>query len=674
MKIMNDFFNPKSVAIVGVSKDDTKIGTVIYKNLIKADYKGDIYIVNPKYDSLYGRKCYKSLTDVAKPIQTVCIAIPAQFVLETVKECASIDVQNIVVISAGFGERSKEGKELERDILKVCQDNKMQILGPNCLGFISTPCVNLSFAQGMPIKGNIAFMSQSGAVCTAILDRALTDNLGFSHFVSMGNKIDIDELTLLKSWLIDDNVKVIGGYIEEICCGKEIIDLYRQHVYTSSNPKPFVLIKPGRNEQSKKAIGLHTGAMAGDYISAKTALNQAGIIMAQSDKELYNALRSFAWSKKPLGDSIAVITNAGGVGIMAMDKLIDQGLKIASFGNETVQKLTKAMPGTLSENGIVDVLGDADALRYGQVCEIVADDANVDAVIVILTPQFVTQVSESAKEIVKCQSKSKIPIIPIFICSYSSEDIWKLFIENKIAAYDNLDDAITTLSNQLQFVHRSNLIKRGGLPTIISTSKEPSQQEIEKMLIESGVKIPRQIICEEFDDAAAFAHGKYPIVIKAPNEVIMHKTDKKAIFANIKSADELSVLFRKIKQLSPSVLVQEQISFKHEFFIGAVRDQFGGALLFGQGGIYTEIKADIARICIPATIDDIIIALEQTKIWKILHGVRGESKMNTEGILKAILGVQRIMMRYDKVVGIDLSPLLVSTDGLFAVDIKIVNN
>lgn len=710
---VNSIFNPQSVAIVGVSNQPDKIGSVIYRNLLDANYQGRIYLVNPKYTTLYGKQSYKSLKTIKGKIELVCICIPAPFVLNIVKECVKIKVKNIIIISAGFKETGKDGAILEKQIVELANKNGIRILGPNCLGMIATATkINLSFAQGTPIEGNIAFLSQSGAFCTAILDIALKDNLGFSHFVSIGNKADINEIELFEYWLNDNSVKVIGAYLEEIEKGYELMNLYNKHHQDSkdSDVKPIVLVKAGKTEQAQKAIMSHTGSMAGNYESIAVALKQNGIIEVQSTKDLYNVMKFFSWMKPIKGKRVAIVTNAGGLGIITTDELIKNGFEIAKLSPKTISNLRSFLPSASSIGNTIDILGDANGERYEKAIKAVEKDKGVDSIIVLLTPQFVTEIDETAQAIVNISQTSNIPIIPIFFIRESMFEIFEYFNLHKIMSFDEVTEAVTTMKyvfdyearlKDLSQNHTTNLglcisprNKNQLLNHIRKIKSNPHIKTLpnnltEELAKEVGLNIAPQKICYSIEEAIDFAQDLYPVVIKAPNELIPHKTDYKALYVNIRNKQELSEKFNLLmknltihtKVKKPYVLIQKQLKYEEEFFIGAIRNGapevyktgkgWGHLLVFGKGGIYTEIFNDTGMASVIASKKAITKALMATKTYKILEGARGKAPLPINKIIDTILAVQKLVWMYPEIQSIDINPLLIDAKKVYAVDIKI---
>ena len=358
---LNPLFHAQSIAIIGVSSEPQKIGSVILKNLRDGGYAGKIFPVNPKYPTLYDLPCFPSLLAIQDNVDCACISIPAEYVKQAVMDAATKKVKSIVIITAGFGEKGAEGKALEKEIAQIAKDANIHILGPNCLGFMNlNDNINLSFAATTPAKGDIALISQSGAICTAMLDIAAKDMLGFSYVISVGNKADLSENQLLSYLLEDTKTNVIGAYLEDVHQGKELVDLYS----STRNAKPLIVIKPGTSEAGKKAIGSHTGAITGSTITFKTALAQKGIIEAQTLEEFYSLLQCFSLCKPLTGANIVIVTNAGGPGILTTDAVSAAGLNLATISEQTKATLKGMLPAEASVLNPIDILGDARADRF----------------------------------------------------------------------------------------------------------------------------------------------------------------------------------------------------------------------------------------------------------------------------------------------------------------------
>jgi acetate---CoA ligase (ADP-forming) len=703
---MKDFFYPKSIAIVGTSENPEKLGTMILNNLLKGGFEGEVYPINKKSKEISGLKVHKKVSDIPKKVDLVCIVVPALHVLNVVRDCAKKKVKGIVIISAGFKETGKEGKILEGKITAIAKKYKIRILGPNCLGFINNfNKTNLSFAANKPLKGNIAFFSQSGAFCTAILDMSIPKNLGFSYFVSIGNKADINEIDLFNYYLEDSKVKVISAYLEDIVDGSKLIQNYEQ----SKNKKPIIILKAGQTDESKKAIESHTGSIAGSIEMFRTGIKQAGIIEAHNTRQLFNYMMMFSWSKPLLGKKIAIVTNAGGPGIIATDSIIRNGFEMSKIPENVQITLKKFLPPESSVANPIDVIGDATAERYRYPIELLAQSKDVDAIIVLLTPQLVTQIEETTKLILTAVQLYNKPIIPVFLGKKYIASGLQRFFDNKMPAFTEIDDAIISLKalrdyhvhvkdyskeetkkkwKKLDFKKEGNFSKELRKFTTSETKTVPDKLT-EDIASEIGFTLPKQIITKEFDKILEFAEDNYPIVLKVGNEVLAHKTDFKGIYLGITNEKELKKnhkklekdIYKLLKLDTFTMIAQEQLSPEVEFFIGAHRDGnaevydpeipgFGHLIVFGQGGIYTEIYKDFGYVLVPASKNDIRRGLAKTKIYQILKGARGQKPLNIEKIINQIYAVQKLTLLYPEIVSIDINPLIVTKNDVVAVDVK----
>ncbi len=707
MSDLDFLFKPKSVAIVGVSEDPIKLGSVLMSNLIKAGYEGEIYPVNPKYQELMGLKVYPSIASIPTDVDLVCVVVPPQFVKGILEESGTKNVKGAVIITAGFKEVGDEGIKLENEIQEVATKNNIRILGPNCLGaIIPGSKVNVSFAASKPKDGNIAFLSQSGAFCTAILDMSLEKNLGFSHFISFGNKADINENDLIENWIADDSVKVIGGYIEEISAGHKLTEMYT----ASKAKKPLIILKPGESQEAQKAISSHTGSMAGSIQTFKTAMEQSGIVVATEVNQMFNMMMSFSWSVLPKGNRVAIITNAGGPGIIATDAIMNHGLKMAEISEETKAKIKPFLPVTASLHNPVDVIGDALAERFKAPIDVLIEDENVDAILIILTPQLVTQVEDTAKLIINSAKISKKPIYPVFLGGkYVSFGLQRLYDEN-IPAFRYIKDAVDVieamykysnyLSQNFEALHTAKqetmkLVSTGKYKAEVEacTTKETTalpEKLVAMLAEEAGIELPKQVVSTSLEQGLEFAKPIFPVVLKATTDVIAHKTEKKALYLNIASDEDFRAAYTELETMirtefnvaTPTILIQEQIKAEEEIFIGANRDGgsnvyekdmpgFGHLIAFGKGGIYTEVYKDINYALVPATRETMLTNLKKTKIMKIVEGARGKGPLALEKLLDVIEAVQKMVLMYPEIESLDINPILLTQTRAVTVDLKI---
>jgi len=434
------FFNPGSVAIVGASQTAGKVGYEVLTNMIAGSYKGKIFPVNKKATTIEGLKCYPSLESIGQIPDLVIIILPAKIVPSIMQECAKTGVKSVIVITAGFKEVGEEGRKLEQQITQTAKQAGIRIIGPNCLGVI-VPANNLnaSFAGDLPRNGAIGYLSQSGALLAAILDMANAKGIGFSKLISIGNKADIDELDIMKSLGDDPNTQVIAGYLESIEDG----NIFVREAERISHSKPIILIKSGGTSAGAKAASSHTGSLAGTETAYEAVFERSGIIRCNSIKEQFDYAQAFANQLLPAGSSVAVITNAGGPGIMAADAIEKQGLTFAKLADETVEKLASYLPPAANLYNPIDILGDALADRYEFALAAVLDDPNVDIVLILLTPQAMTESTATAKAIIKVsQQKKQKPVLACFLGARKVEEGVKVLQSGKIPQYDSPESAV----------------------------------------------------------------------------------------------------------------------------------------------------------------------------------------------------------------------------------------
>ncbi len=690
---------PKSVAIVGVSQEKEKIGRVIYDNVLNGGYSGKVYPVNPKYKDIEGKTCYPDLLSIGGNVDMVCIVIPSQFVESTIDDCIEKKVESVIIISAGFKETGQEGKELEERIAKKLQEAGIRLFGPNTLGIINNSIdLNLSFARENPGKGSTAFISQSGAFCTAILDLALRDNIGFSKVISIGNKADISENELIEYLQKDKDSNSIAIYLEEFKDGKDFVEI------AQNSSKPMIIIAPGSSQKGKEAISSHTGSLATSYDTTLAAIKKGNLIKVESSEELFDCIKIIASNKLPKGKGVAIVTNAGGPGIMATDFTEKFGLTIAEIGEKTKEKLSKYLPLQSNINNPIDILGDALLDRYEYTINTLIEDIAVDCVVVVLTPQLVTDISGVAKSIVDIQKQTSKPIFSCFLGGKDIEDGHQILRSYGMFVSNNIEDSIRLISMITNYVIAKNnhsVRKVSDLQTkgrhrkaLIEELRDDvtvlSDELTFKIAKEVGIHLPAQLITANINDAIEFSSKHFPVVIKATSKDIAHKTDFKGVFLDIRTISELQTKFEMLSQniqkatgkKSPDILIQEMIEPKLEFFIGANREGdskiyekdglgFGHLMAIGQGGIYTEIYKDIEHFLVPESIRNITNTLNATKVIKIIDGYRGKAALPKQKLIEMIDKVQRMLVTYPEIVSIDMNPVIITESRVVAVDLKI---
>lgn len=690
---------PKSIAVIGVSKEKNKIGSVIYSNVLESEYNGKIYPVNPKYKEIDGKTCYPDILSIGGAVDMVCIVIPAQFVSSVIDDCIKKKVQSVIIISSGFKETGPEGKEIEEEIAQKLKKSGIRLIGPNTLGIINNSInLNLSFARKNPGKGSTAFISQSGAFCTAILDMAIRDNIGFSKVISIGNKADINENELIEYLQKDKDTKSIAIYLEEFSDGKDFVEIAQKAT------KPMVIIAPGSSQKAKEAISSHTGSLATSYDTTLAAIKKANLIKVESSEELFDMIKVISQDKLPKGTGVGIITNAGGPGIMATDFVEQFNLEVAEIGEKTKDKLAKFLPIQSNINNPVDILGDALLDRYEYSIKTLLDDVSVHSLVVILTPQLITDIVGVAKCIVDIQKQTSKPIFSCFLGGNDVDDGNKILRAYGMYVSNNLEDSVRLISKITHFEMQerdggirktSDLTLKGKYRKEIKKQLKDditvlSDDIVEKITKEIGIQLPAQLITGNLNQAIEFASKHFPVVIKATSKDLTHKTDFKGVFLDIRTITEFQEKFdllvsnieKATKKNAPEILIQEMIEPKVEFFIGANREGgvdiyqkdglgFGHLMAIGQGGIYTEVFKDIEHILVPETIKNILKKLNSTNVVKIIDGYRGKPPLAKDKLVDTIDKVQKMLVTYPEIYSVDMNPIIITENKVYAVDIKI---
>jgi acetyltransferase len=663
---------------------------------MSSGFGGTLHPVNPKHDFLYGHKSYKSIKDIETSVDMAVISIPSKFVKTSIQECVEKHVKIAVIISAGFSEISNEGSELEKEILEIAKNSEMRILGPNCLGIIDTnKNYNATFAASNAVRGNVGFISQSGALCTLLLDMSLEKNVGFSSFVSIGNKLDLSELDFLEYWAQDPDTQVLSAYLEDVENGDQFYKL------VAKIDKPFVLLTPGKTKEAQDAISSHTGSLASPYKVIETALEQSGAIRVDDTEELFNTIMALSWSKPLLGNRLAIVTNAGGPGVLATDAFIENGFEITKLGHVTNQRLKAFLPPEASIANPIDLLGTAISDHYEKAIQAATHDTFTDGVVVIVTPQLITEIEETAKRIIELSKDSEKPIWAIFLGGrYASGGLRRLY-DNKVPAFNFINDAARTLKNIY------NYSKHKPSKTQIEIQQPKYTKEIndlmgskekaiptkltEKILGEFSIDIPKQAVVKDTADMNEFVDRVgFPVVLKAESEDIAHKTEFKALYLNIESRDDLYRNFNKLKsdvekitnKRGVGLLIQEQIKTGEELILGIERDGghdvyhdnkpgFGHLLLFGKGGIHTEVYKDFAASLVPSSLEDIEEMVSKTRIYQVLKGIRGSKKLALDKLYQTLVALNKMALAYPQISTMDINPLFLTEDRAIAVDVKI---
>jgi len=687
---MKKLFNPKSIAVIGASRQEGKVGHSVLKNLLQYGYPGKIYPINPKAEEILRIRAYSTIFAVEGEIDLAVVAIPSQFVPSILKDCVNRGIGTVVIISAGFKESGKQGSQLERELVETIKNSGIRVLGPNCLGIIDTASnLNASFAAGMPSPGNIAFFSQSGALCTAVLDWALGEDVGFSKFISLGNKADIDEVDLLLTLAEDRETKVILGYLEGVSNGTRFMEVARE----VSRKKPVIIIKSGRTQAGARAASSHTGTLTGLDTAYEAAFRQCGIIRAETVQTLFDYAIAFAYQPLPRGPNLAILTNAGGPGIIAADAVENSILQMASFRENTISKLRKELPSNASIYNPVDVIGDAGADRYEKAMKTIVDDPGVDSLTVILAPQAMTKIKETAEVIRKISSAvSDKPIVSSFMGRLEVKEGIRILRSGKIPNYSYPERTISALEAMVKYRKWKETpsgktlsfeINKKKAEEIFTKAKEKSEanlttEETREVLSAYGFSLPQRIVTETSREAISAANSLgYPVVMKIISPDILHKSDVGGVKVGITEKSQVAISFEDLisnaKRFMPEALilgvtVEEMIAPGKEVVLGSSRDpSFGPLLMFGLGGIYVEVLKDVSFRIAPLTFNEAELMIKEIRSYPILKGVRGEEPSDLIAVRESLLRLSQLVTDFSEILEIDINPLMVLPAGKGAV-------
>ncbi|HEY64176.1 MAG TPA: acetate--CoA ligase [Caldilineae bacterium] len=694
--MLEPFVSPKAIAIIGASSTPGKLGYAILQNVLQYGFPGAVYPINPKRSEVLGLKAYPSVLDVPGPVDLAVIVIPSQFVAKVLDECGRKGIRGVIIISAGFREIGSEGLQRERELIRIAQQYGMRIIGPNCLGIIDTLVpLNASFAATMPDQGSIAFMSQSGALCTSILDMAKPQGIGFSRFVSLGNKADLNEIDFLEAWADDPHSSVITAYLEGITDGPRFMEVARR----VTKKKPVITIKSGTTSAGSRAVSSHTGTLAGSDRAYEAAFKQTGVIRARSVQELFDFASAFARQPIPESDRVAVVTNAGGPGIMCTDALEQMGLCLASLTEATRQKLSEHLPAAASVLNPIDVLGDALADRYELAVEAAANDPNVGAVIVILTPQFMTEIEKTAEAVVRVSQRSDKPILGCFMGEANVGPGIEILNKGGVPNYQVPERAAAALAAMWsyrqwleqpedevpRFEADRESVRRIFEKVRSSGRVTMSETEARGILQAYGIPMPRSELARSAEEAVEAAERiGYPVVMKIASPDILHKTDIGGVKLNLLSAsdvrDAFDLIMYRATRYMPNAeiwgcLVQQQVAGGREVILGMSRDpQFGPLLLFGLGGVYVEALKDVTFRVAPIGRRAALEMMQEIRAYTLLRGVRGEKPADLEAVADIMLRLSQLVSDFPEIVELDVNPLKVFDQGrgALALDIRLV--
>ena len=690
--MLEKMINPASVAVIGASHIKGKVGRAVLDNLLDG-YEGKIYPINPKSDEIEGLKCYKTVLDVPGPIDLAVIVIPATLVPQAVRECGEKGIKFLIIISAGFKEVGVEGAKLENEVKDIARGYGIRIVGPNCLGMLNTHTkCNASFAKNMPPAGNVSIITQSGALGTAILDWSEATDVGFDSFVSLGNKADLNEIDFMEAWMKDDNTKVILAYLEGITDGPRFMEVARK----VSKVKPIVVIKSGRTGAGARAVSSHTGSLAGSDAAYDSAFQQSGVLRANTMGEFFDMAGGFSIQNVPKGNRVVIVTNAGGPGIMATDACERFGLRLATLTKETIDKLKTTLPPAANFYNPVDVLGDASAHLYKYALETVIEDEGVDGILVLATPQAMTDPVAIAEVINQVKPTTDKPIFPCFMGGVIMNQGIEVLKRHKIYNYDDPARAAYTMLMMTEYAKIRD--RAYAEPKQFQVNKAEVRKIFDKarsvgitvlglealpVLEAYGIPTLKYKVVSGADNALQAAREiGYPVVMKIVSPDIIHKSDVGGVKVGIENDEQLENAYNKMMKdvtlAAPrcrisGVLIQQMATGGKEVILGMNKDpQFGPLIMFGLGGIYVEVLKDVQFRVAPLNEKDAYGLIYGIKTSQMLQGTRGEKASDIEKLVEFLERLSQLVTDFPEILELDINPVKVYEKGMgcLALDVR----
>ena len=696
--MLESLLYPKSIAVIGASAKEGKVGHAVLSGLLDAGYEGQIVPVNPKADELLGVKCYKNLEEYEDKIELSVIAIPTPAVKDAVAASIRKGAGSIIVITAGFKEVGPEGAALEAEIARMCKMKGVRLMGPNVLGLINTHHkMNVSFASRTPDAGGISVISQSGALCTAILDWAAGRHLGLGKLISIGNKADLSETDFLRALARDDNTKVIAGYLESIEDGEEFLAAAEE----TCSIKPVVILKAGTTQAGAKAASSHTGSLAGGDIAYGAAFRRSGVIRADDFDQLLDYATALYMQPLPEGERVAIITNAGGPGIMAADACEKLGLKVSPLSESTLDALKKSLPAAASAANPIDVLGDADPERYAAAIKAAQAEDSVDAIIVILAPQAMTKPVEMAKAVARCATEGNKPVLAAFMGGADVTPGREFLAQCSLPDYPSPERAAGTLRAMCDYaawrrrpqrvVTRFRVNRRRVERIIMRHSRagvvQVSEVRAKEILSAYDFNVPEGRLVSSVDEAVETA-GRigFPVAMKIVSPEIVHKSDIGGVKINLYSdqavRDAHDLMMLRVKRSYPEARIEGVYMEKmcppgREIILGMTRDPlFGPMLMFGLGGIFVEVMKDITFNLAPITHGEAMQMLKDTRSYALLVGARGQARVDLDSIADGLQRISQIGTDFPQIQELDINPYIVGPVGsdAFVADARMTLN
>lgn len=700
IKQLSSIFRPQRIALIGVPADPETVGGLTLRNLVGGGFRGVVYPVNPKYEAVLGIPCFPSVKSLPKTPDLAVITTNAAAVPQIVEECGEAGIKGIIIMSAGFKEIGPEGKKLEDQVKSIVSKYDMRVIGPNCLGVIVPgQRLNISFSTGMPKQGSVAFISQSGALCTSVLDWAMSENIGFSYFVSIGNTMDVGFGDLIDFLGQDAHTKSIVLYVESITFAHEFMTAARAF----ARKKPIIVYKAGRFPESAAVAASHTGALASEDAIYDAVFRRAGVARVNNMGNLFDFTDLIGSKRIPKGANLGIVTNAGGPGVIATDALIFHGGKLCKLTDDSIQKLNKLLPSYWSHNNPVDILGDATPDRLAAATEIVMNDPTVDAVLVIITPQAMSKPTESAKRIIKLSEGYSKPIMAVWLGGKTMEEAMELFNNSGIPAYKTPDQAVrafmtlvdysknleslfeTPKEVPVSFKYDRQALREKFVNEIFPKQKILSLKDSKDLINSYGIKSTKPMTANSVDEAVRLAAEiGYPVVLKVDSADILHKSDVGGVVLDIENEELLRAAYHlmmdRVSKNAPNAkidgcTVQEMIEIRDsvELILGIKKDAvFGTVIMIGMGGTEAELIKD-RRLEFPPLNERLASRMiESLKIYPLLKGYRGRQPKDINKLIEVMIRLSYLAADYPEIEELDINPIIVTKDDIVALDARVV--
>lgn len=663
MENIANAISPKSIAIIGASSHPGKVGYQILANIKNGGYTGEIYPINPKGGEILGSNVLRSVQELSQPVDLAIIVIPSNVVLTAVQDCISVNIKNVIIISAGFSEVGDDGRRLEQEIVELCRQNNVTLIGPNCFGLINTEInLNATFAKSTPSRGGVSFVSQSGAIISSMISMSGAAEIGFSKIFSLGNKAMVGEEELLQYLYSDPGTRVVIAYLESL----KVTPNLTQILIENCKKKPTVILFGGKTAFGARAARSHTGSVVSSYIAIRTYLEQVGVVLVDDIEDLLLKARVFSSYTKINGPNIAVITNAGGPAIATSDALALAELSLAKFSEQTISELSsKSRPG-VSLNNPIDLLGDATAKNYADALNIVGRDENTDAILLLLTPQTTTNIYETAMVVVEYSGNK--PILSSFVGGEILAESKELIEKSGKPCFSYPEEAVLAIDSLVNFSKPIEF----KMPEKIVTPEICPVTGQEELLNKYGLPVvPYTKVTDAVSLLSSANSIGYPVVLKIADGA-GHKSDAGGVVTGIKTEHEIVEAANKI---GFPLVVGKMIRGKFELLLGIKKDEnVGTTVLFGTGGIYSEIYADFAYAIAPLTPERAKTLIMSTKIGKILAGVRGQKSYDLDKLAGIIVSAVTFADTCSNIKEVDFNPIIVTDDGFEMVDVRIIKS